>query len=135
MYETYYDKLQPFFGQEIFQSHYIDTEAFVLSLITEDIIIDLKNLGGIFDFSSIDENHELFSIKNKKVVGKFKIETPEKIWIDECICLRSKMYSFECGVDCENKLKTVSKSQSKHIKFEEYKKRLDEEKYHTECDK
>ena len=26
-----------------------------------------------------------FSNENKKVVGKFKIETPENIWIDEFI--------------------------------------------------
>ena len=75
----------------------------------------------IFDFSNLDQNHEVFSIKNKKVIGKFKIETPKKIWIDEFVRLRSKMYSFKCGDDSENKLKGVSKSQSKHNKFEEYK--------------
>ena len=30
MYETLYDKLQPYFGQEKIQLHYIDTDAFVL---------------------------------------------------------------------------------------------------------
>ena len=40
MYETYYDKLQPYFGQENIQLHYIDTDAFVLSLNTKDIIKD-----------------------------------------------------------------------------------------------
>ena len=35
MYEIYYDKLQPRFGQEIIQLHYIDTDAFVLSLNTK----------------------------------------------------------------------------------------------------
>ena len=34
MYETYYDKLQPYFGQEKIQLHYVDTDAFVLSLNT-----------------------------------------------------------------------------------------------------
>ena len=33
-YETYYDKLQPCFGQENIQIDYVDTEAFVLSLNT-----------------------------------------------------------------------------------------------------
>ena len=36
MYETYYVILQPYFGQKIIQSHYIDTDAFVLSLKTQD---------------------------------------------------------------------------------------------------
>ena len=133
MYETYYDKLQPYFGQEIYQLHYIDTDAFVLSIDTKDIIKDLKNLENIFDFSILDQNHELFSNKNKKVFGKFKIETPKNIWIDEFICLRRKMYAFKCGNKSKNKLKGVSKSQSKHIKFEEYKKCLDGEECQKEC--
>ena len=29
MHETYYDKLQPYFGQENIELHYIDTNAFV----------------------------------------------------------------------------------------------------------
>ena len=133
MYETYYDKLQPYFGQENIQCHYFDTDAFVLSLNTKDIIKNLKNLEDIFDFSNLDKSHELFSNKNKKVIGKFKIETPKNIWIDEFVCLRSKMYAFKCGNDSKIKLKSVSKSQSKNIKIEEYKKCLDGEEYQREC--
>ena len=107
------------------QLHYIDTDAFVLSMITKDTIKDSKNIfKDIFDFINLDKNHELFSTKNEKVFGKFKIETPKNIWIDEFVCLRSKMYSFKCGDDSKNKLKGVSKSQSNHIKFEDYKKCL-----------
>ena len=51
----------------------------ILSMKTENIIKDLKNLEDIFDFSNLDENHELKSNKNKKVVGKFKLETPKTI--------------------------------------------------------
>ena len=133
MYETYYDKLQPYFGQKNIQLHYMDTDSFVLSVNTKDIIKDLKNLEDIFDFSNLDKNHELFSNKNKKVIGKFKIETPKNIWIDEFVCLRSKMYAFKCGDDSKNKLKGISKSRSKNIKFEEYKKCLDGEDYQREC--
>ena len=99
MCETYYDELQPYFGQENIQLHYMDTDSFVLSVNTEDIIEGSKNLEDIFDFSNIDQNHEIFSNKNKKVLGKFKIETPKNIWTDEFICLRSKMYAFKCGDD------------------------------------
>ena len=119
MYETNYDKLQPYFGQENIQLHYFDTGAFVLSVNTKDIIKDLKNLEDIFDSSNSDKNHELFSNKNKKVIGKFKIETPKNSWVDEFVCLGSKMYAFKCGDDSKFKLKGVSKSQSKHIKIEE----------------
>ena len=103
MYETYYDTLQPYFGQENLQLHYVDTDGMFLSMKTKDIIKDLKKLEDIFDFSNLDENHELFSNKNKKVIGKFKIETPKSILIDEFVCLRSKAYSFKCKDNKEDK--------------------------------
>ena len=31
----------------------------------------------------------------KKVLGKFKIETPKNVFIDEFIALRSKVYAFK----------------------------------------
>ena len=79
MYETYYDKLQPYFGQENIKLHYMDCDSFVLSIETQNIIKNLKNLEDLFDFSNLNKNHDLFSNKNKKVVGKFKKESPEKI--------------------------------------------------------
>ena len=103
MYETYYDTLQPYFGKENLQLHYIDTDGMILSMRTENIIKDLKNLEDIFDFSNLGKNHELYSDKNKKVIGKFKIETPKNIWIDEFVCLRSKAYSFKCKDNKEDK--------------------------------
>ena len=135
MYETYYDTLQPYFEQENLQLHYIDTDGMILSMKTKDIIKDLKNLENIFDFSNLDKKHELFSEKNKKVIGKFKIETPKNIWIDEFVCLRSKAYSFKCKNEDENKnkIKGISKSQSKHIKFEEYYNCLFGKEYQREC--
>ena len=136
MYETNYDTLQPYFGEENLQLHYIDTDGMILSMKTKDIIKDLKNLDDIFDFSNLDENHELYSNKNKKVIGKFKIETPKNVIIDEFVCLRSKAYSFKCkdNIDSKNKIKGISKSQSKHIKFEEYYNCLFGGEYQKECD-
>ena len=135
MYETYYDVLQLYFGQENLQLHYIDTDGMILSMKTKDIIKDLKNLKDIFDFSNLDKNHELYSNKNMKVIGKFKIEIPENIWIDEFVCLRSKVFSFKCKNNNENKnkIKRISKSQSKHIKFEEYYNCLFGKEYQKEC--
>ena len=96
----------------------------------------MKNLEDIFDFSNLDKNHELYSNKNKKVIGKFKIETPINIWIDEFVCLRSKAYSFKCNNNDENKnkIKGISKSQSKHIEFEDYYNCLFGGEYQKECD-
>ena len=113
MYETYYNILQPYFGQENLHLLYIDTDGMILSMKTKDIIKDLKNLEDIFDFSNLDENQEIYSERNKKVIGKFKIETPKNIWIDEFVCFISKAYSFKCKDNNENKnkIKGISKSQ------------------------
>ena len=92
MYETYYDKLPPYFRRRNNQLHYMDTDSFTLSVNTEDIIKDLKPFEDLFGFSNFNGNHELFSNKNKKVIDKNKIETPKNIWIDEFVCLRSKMW-------------------------------------------
>ena len=88
---------------------------------TINFIKDLKSSEDVFDFSNLDEDDELFSNKNKKIIGNFKIECPMNTWIDEFVCLRSKAYSFKCRDNFENKkkIKGISKSQSKHIKFEE----------------
>ena len=43
------------------------------------------------------------------------------------------MYAFKCGDHSKNKLKGVSKSQSKNFKFEEYKNCLDGKEYQGEC--
>ena len=61
----------------------------------------------------------MFNNKNKKVIRKFKIETPKNIWLDEFVCLRSKMCSFKCGDVGKNKMKGTSRSQSKRFKFED----------------
>ena len=102
MYETYYDTLQPYFGQETLQLHYIKTDGMILSMNTKAIINDLKNLEDLFDFSNLDKIHEVFRNKNKKVIGKFKMETPKNIWIDEFVCFGSKAYSFKCNDKNEN---------------------------------
>ena len=96
MYETYYDKLQPYFGQKKIQLRYMDTDSFVLSVKTKDIVNDLENLLDIFDFSNLDKTHELFSNKNEKVIVNFITETPKNIWLNEFFCLRCKMYAFKC---------------------------------------
>ena len=99
----------------------MDTDSFVMSINTKDIFKDSKTLGNLFDFSNLKEHHELFSRENKKVTDEFKIETPKNTWIDEFICLRSKMYAFKCGDDSKNKLKSISKSYSEKVKFDVYK--------------
>ena len=75
MYETNYEKLQPYFGMEYIQLHYMDTDNFILSVNANDLIKDLNKLEKKIDFSNLNKSHGIFSGKNKKFIGKFKIET------------------------------------------------------------
>ena len=81
MYETFYDKLQPYFGEKSLQLHYIDTDGVILSMETQNVIKYLKKLEEIFDFSNLDEKREIFSNKNEKVIGKIKTETPNYFYM------------------------------------------------------
>ena len=112
----------------------MDCDNFVLGIETPNKNNELEIREDLFDYSNLNENHELFSIKNKKVVGKFKIATPEIILIDNFVCLRSKAFSFKCGNENTNRLEVFSISYSKNIGFDEYKKFLDGEDYRKECD-
>ena len=43
IYETNFENIQPYSGQENIQLLYMDTECFVFSVKTKDIVRDLKN--------------------------------------------------------------------------------------------
>ena len=64
MYEFYYHKLQPYYSSRSDASvklHYMDTDSFILSNKTGDLINDLEYFKDDFDFSELDENHELYN--------------------------------------------------------------------------
>ena len=118
MYEFYYHKLQPYYGDKI-KLHYMDTDSFILSIKTGDLINDLEYFKDDFDFSELDPSHELYNSINKKVIGKMKIETSPIIELDNFVALRSKSYSFSYGsaqkLTQEAKQRTIQKSKQKGI--------------------
>ena len=86
----------------------MDYDGFVLSIKTENSNNDFKNLAYLLDFSNLDENHDLFSNKNKILIGKYKIEAPKLFWMDDFVGLGSKANSFKCNDKNINKLKGIS---------------------------
>ena len=72
MYEFYYHKLQPYYSSSV-NLHYMDTDSFILSIITGDLINDLEYFKDDFHSSELDENHELYDTINNKIIGKMKI--------------------------------------------------------------
>ena len=119
MYQFYYEKLQPFWGQKL-KLHYMDTDSFILSIKTDNLEKDLEHFKNDFDFSDLPVDHALYSSENKKVIGKFKIETSPYLEIDEFICLRSKSYSFAFNEKEISKQKGVQKLDT----LEDYKQSL-----------
>ena len=114
MYEFYYHKLQPYYNNNV-KLHYMDTDSFILSIKTEDLIKDLEYFKDDFDFSERDENHELYDTINKKVIGKMKIERSPIIELDNFVALRSKSYSFSYQATQEATQKAVQKSKQNGI--------------------
>ena len=122
MYEFYYHKLQPYYNTRSdadVKLHYMDTDSFILSIKTGDLINDLEYFKDDFDFSELDPSHELYSSINKKVIGKMKIETSPFIELDNFLALRSKSYSFSYknAQEATRQLtqRTVQKSKQKGI--------------------
>ena len=107
MYEWYYDKMQPYFGEDSLELHYLDTDSFIFSFKPiKSLIEDLKYFKEDFDFSDLDPSHELYSKDNKKVVVKMKLETSPELDLDEAVFLSSKPYSLNIKQDsshCKHK--------------------------------
>ena len=82
MYETYYDKLQNYYGDKK-QLHYTDCDSFVMSVPADDIVKDLNEMQEtqkLYDFHNLDSNHELYDNRLEKVPGYMKIETPKLLY-------------------------------------------------------
>ena len=65
MYEFCYYTLEPYWQKKV-HLHYIDSDSFVLSFDTnqENLIEFLQKNKDEFDFSELDENHELYNSYN-----------------------------------------------------------------------
>ena len=137
MYETYYDKLQKYFGIDGIQIHYQDTDAFIMSLTSKNTVNDLSKLQeqyNLFDFSNLNKEHILFSNKYKKTPGYLKIETPNSLYIHKFVCLRSKCYAYMTQLDgYENKFKGIVKGYKKEISFDQYYNCLMNQSYNQTC--
>ena len=121
MYEWYYDKMQPYFGEDNLELHYLDTDSFIFSFKPiKSLIEDLKHFTEDFDFSDLDLSHELYSEDNKKVIGKMKLETSPELDSDEAVFLRSKSYSLNIKQNISHCKHKGVQDQSKYT-LEDYK--------------
>ena len=81
MYEIWYDYIKPKYRDRS-KLCFMDTDSFVIHIITEDFYKDIANdIERWFDTSNYDKNNDrpLPIAKNKKVIGLFKDELGGKI--------------------------------------------------------
>ncbi len=92
MYEFYYNSLPKIFDIP-FKLLYMDTDSFILSIQSPDVIPYIRDNSEWFDCSDYPSSHPLHSLAHKKVPGKFKDEMPGA-HIQEIICICPKAYSI-----------------------------------------
>ena len=100
---------------------FTDTDSLTYEIKTDDVYADMKEDIHLYDTSEYPIDHPLYSIENKKVLGKMKDEsfgTP----LREFVGLRPKMYSMISESEGKKTAKGIAKYVVKRfIKHEHYK--------------
>jgi hypothetical protein len=111
MYKLYYDLFQKIYGNKI-SLLFMDTDSFCFHVKTKNLFEDYRKMSDILDLSEYPKDHfsELFSNKNKKVLGMVKDEMKGSI-ISEFVGRKSKMYSLSY----EDKTKMTGKGIQKAV--------------------
>ena len=123
MYNFYYNTLKAKYGDRV-NLLFTDTNSLCVSVNTDDVYEDMKELQNELDCTDYPIDHPLHSLKNKKALGKFKDEMSGKI-IEEYVGLRSKMYSIKWPEGNVRTCKGISKSVNKvALRHEMYKESL-----------
>ena len=128
MFNFHYNIMLPCFQDSIIQLLYTDTDSLIYYIKDDDYIQKMQDKKDFFDFSNLKEEHPLYSLVNKKVLGKFKDEAGgEEIY--EFVALRPKMYSILYKSGEQNKrIKGIKKSTIEEIKHFHFKQTLQERK-------
>ena len=92
MYRFYYDYLKPKYGDGC-KLLFTDTDSLCCHIQTNDLYADMAENLDWFDTSNFEQDHPLYSMKNHRVLGKFKSETGSTA-ASEFVGLRAKMYSL-----------------------------------------
>ena len=92
MYDFHYNIMKKRYGNKA-KLLFTDTDSLTCSIVTLDIYADMRLNIDLYDTSDYPHDHNLFSKRNTKVVGKFG-DKLNGVAALEFIGLRSKMYSL-----------------------------------------
>lgn len=101
MYDFHYNYIKKRYKSKA-QLLFTDTDSLCYEIQTEDIYADLFQNWRLFDNSDYPKDSKYFFEDNKKVIGKFKDESPGAP-IKEFVGLKSKMYSYINSLKKENR--------------------------------
>ena len=91
MYKFHYEEMLPRYSK--IHLCFTDTDSLLYEIETPDIYADMAENTSAYDFSEYPVDHALYSLTNKKVIGKFKDELHGQILLEFC-GLRPKCYSL-----------------------------------------
>jgi len=121
MYTMWYDVIKPALGLNCTNLLAMDTDSFLLVCTSSQYSERLATITDHLDCSGLDPSHSLYSLKNKKVLGKLKFESDGRKIVAAC-CVKSKVYSLLFEDDCLKKLKGIQKNfVKKQLTFQDYK--------------
>lgn len=107
MYDFHYNTMKPKYDDKI-QLMMTDTDSLVYKIETEDLYKDMYEMKEYFDMSEYSKSNPIYDETNKKVIGKFKDETGDKV-INRFVGVRSKVYAIETETPITLKLEESKK--------------------------
>ena len=93
MYDFHYNIMKPRYNENI-ELLMTDTDSLVYEIKTDDFYKDMYDMKHHFDMSEYSKQNPIYDETNKKVIGKFKDETGDKV-IKTFVGVRSKVYAIE----------------------------------------
>jgi hypothetical protein len=78
MYQFHYGYIKATFGNRA-KLLFTDTDSLCYEFQSPDIYQEIAENANLFDFSDYPPNHPLYSVQNKKVMGKMKDEMNGKM--------------------------------------------------------
>ena len=113
MYDFYYNVLKKTYGDRV-ELLFTDTDSLCVNVKTYNVYKDMEAFADKLDCSEYPTNHDLYSKKNKKALGKFKDELCGKP-MQEYVGLSSKVYSYTWPLGNVNTCKGSNLSINKNV--------------------
>jgi hypothetical protein len=107
MYDFHYNVMKPRYNENI-ELMMTDTDSLVYCIKTDDFYKDMYEMKQYFDMSEYSKQNPIYDETNKKVIGKFKDETGDKV-IKTFVGVRSKVYAIETETPITLKLEESKK--------------------------